>query len=441
MLFIIIVFSTSSYHTYFHGLEGINKPTGFRTMGQDDSNVVLPPSIETEYLPDEPIAQGAPQINQNSNKLINPKMTSTEIQNILNQGGSIKFLSGQYILNFQNIDDRPACLDIKSNTELEFEKDAIITCIPNNYERYSILNIDGESNVTIKGGVLIGDRDNHKGTTGEWGFGIRINNSQEINILNTTSQNCWGDGFIVVRSKNIIMQSCDANNNRRQGLSIISAENMQVINCIFRNTNGTLPEAGIDIEPDFNTDIIKDITVKDCNFYNNKGSGLEINIQKLVSGNANPDYVSVDVVNCLFENNRRGFAYSVSEAKQNNNLSGVINVAECSFTDNMYSLFIFNILDKTMPKLKVSNITIGNYHRYGIFAKADNPNDGSSSKRIVEYGGFEFSDINIIGSSYSIQKPNVPIFFDSRTYTKINASFVETFVDQNLFSKMIYWKR
>ena len=41
-----------------------------------------------------------------------------------------------------------------------------------------------------------------------------------------------------------------ADNNRRQGLSIVEADGVLVTDSIFSNTHGTRPSAGIDLEPD-----------------------------------------------------------------------------------------------------------------------------------------------------------------------------------------------
>jgi hypothetical protein len=54
----------------------------------------------------------------------------------------------------------------------------------------------------------------------------------------------WGDGFYVSDASNVTF--CGVTRNRRQGLSVIEADGLVVLNSVFQNTGGTRPGAGID---------------------------------------------------------------------------------------------------------------------------------------------------------------------------------------------------
>lgn len=62
-----------------------------------------------------------------------------------------------------------------------------------------------------------------------------------------------GDGVIITdlinkNSENIIIDNCNIKGCRRQGISIISGENIEINNCEIFNIEGTAPQAAIDLE-------------------------------------------------------------------------------------------------------------------------------------------------------------------------------------------------
>ena len=65
-----------------------------------------------------------------------------------------------------------------------------------------------------------------------------------------------------------------ADGNRRQGLSIIDAKRLLVSNSVFKNTRGTRPSAGIDLEPDKPSQEITDIRIENSRFIDNAGAGI-----------------------------------------------------------------------------------------------------------------------------------------------------------------------
>ena len=59
-------------------------------------------------------------------------------------------------------------------------------------------------------------------------------------------------------------------------MSVINVDGLRVSNSSFRNTNGTPPQSGIDIEPDKPSQLLKRIELRDIILENNLGCGLEI---------------------------------------------------------------------------------------------------------------------------------------------------------------------
>ncbi|WP_352421139.1 right-handed parallel beta-helix repeat-containing protein [Proteiniphilum sp.] len=171
-------------------------------------------------------------------------------------------------------------LNLRSNSVLYFPKGGCIKMKPNNSSHYSILHIENIQNIRIYNAVLIGDRKNHLGSSGEWGMGIYIKGAENIYITNAVISDCWGDGIDIMHSsdknnsKNIFIEKCKIMRNRRNGITIGSGEDITIANCIISDTNGTLPMAGIDIEPNNNKAELGKIKIE-----NLKTSSCRIGIQ------------------------------------------------------------------------------------------------------------------------------------------------------------------
>ena len=74
-------------------------------------------------------------------------------------------------------------------------------------------------------------------------------------------KDAWGDGIYINNGTNITTQNILCDNNRRQGVSIIKVDGYHSLNDKIINTNGTSPEYAIDIEPNSNTDYIKNVVI------------------------------------------------------------------------------------------------------------------------------------------------------------------------------------
>jgi Right handed beta helix region len=75
-------------------------------------------------------------------------------------------------------------------------------------------------------------------------------------------------------SNNVTIRDCDMDDNSRQGISVISAQDLLVERSVMRNTGVTsqdLPMAGIDFEPDLPTQRLVRCTVRDCLIFGNNG--------------------------------------------------------------------------------------------------------------------------------------------------------------------------
>lgn len=192
-------------------------------------------------------------------------------------GGTVLIPDGTYMVNaIRNTDGGNHGLAVKSNTTLRLAPGAILKAFPNGAQGYEIVRVANARNVNIIGGTIEGDRSAHTGIEGEWGMGISLLNARDVVVEGVTAKENWGDGFYVGGStgcSNVTFCKVTADHNRRQGLSIVSADGVVVLDSTFKNTAGTPPECGLDMEPDAH-ETVNNVLVKGCVFTNNLGGGV-----------------------------------------------------------------------------------------------------------------------------------------------------------------------
>jgi polygalacturonase len=85
-------------------------------------------------------------------------------------------------------------IHLKDDMTLKLADGAVLKAIPNDSKKYALLTISRASNVWVIGGKLEGERDQHKGKSGEWGYGLRIGKgAKHITVSGLTSRMMWGD--------------------------------------------------------------------------------------------------------------------------------------------------------------------------------------------------------------------------------------------------------
>lgn len=159
-------------------------------------------------------------------------------------------------------------ISIPSNFTLKMSDDTHLRVYPNNYERYALIGMRGVDNAVVEGGHLYGDRDNHGygGSSHEWGILFEIEGAQNSTVRNVSMSMAAGDGMTIHSlqftwmpdyrpAKNITIDNCTFDTNRRNNLSITDGQNLIVENSTFKNagrntskSKGTNPRFAIDVE-------------------------------------------------------------------------------------------------------------------------------------------------------------------------------------------------
>lgn len=149
--------------------------------------------------------------------------------------------------------------------------------------------------------------------TYEFGSGITITSSSDIEINGTTVKNCIGDCILTmapplkVTVDNLNILNCTLENSRRQGISFTATgENYLVQGCNIGKINGVDPQCGIDFE---HYDYVRNVVIDNCNFYDNKkwdiinynGTEIEVRDCNFTGAIATTFGHDMDIHNNMFE--------------------------------------------------------------------------------------------------------------------------------------------
>ena len=270
-----------------------------------------------------------------------------------NHKGTIHIARGNYTVKADK--KYPSVMVLNSNTELIL--DGTIILEGNELERYNIIDINSKRNIVVHGlGIIMGDVATHIGDKGQWGMGISVQTSDNVDITDIKIKNCWGDCIYVGQSirergnicRNVRIQNVVCESGRRQGLSIIAGKDILVKNCEFIKIGSikfTAPGAGIDIEPNHPQTIMENIIIDGCSFGENiKGKDLAIiNLDKTAS---------IKIRNCCFDHKLVFWDNSYNIEVEN----CVINILDINKAENIIiknSSFKKNISPRVRKQIKV----------------------------------------------------------------------------------------
>ena len=206
---------------------------------------------------------------------------TSNIQNQLNStasaGNTLEFLAGTY---------HTSPLTVPSNANVQIDSGVSILANSGYTSGQNMWNI-GTSNVTITGAgpanclCQMIRNSTYQGTQ----MVFRFDGATNASVSGLTCSNAAGDGSYVTRSSNVTVTNCIFTNNMRQGTSVTDqVQHIHYTSCQFNNTNGALPSAGIDIEPNFASgNYVTDVTFTNCSSSNNQGDGILVSLQSLDS--------------------------------------------------------------------------------------------------------------------------------------------------------------
>lgn len=302
---------------------------------------------------------------------------TTIIQTVLDKNNTIVFPNFPLLINEKG-------LTVKSNSNIYFPEKAKIILKANKLGQYEILRIHDVENVKVYFPNIQGDRYVHTAKDGEWGMGISIRGTNNVLIYGGKVEKCWGDGIYLgispitnnVINNNIKIQKSLVDDNRRNGISIISAQNSVFEDLITSNTFGTAPNAGIDIEPNANSDIIKNLTFNNVVAYNNDVHGFLFVFSNLYGKKQNIGVINI--ANFTSNYSQYGVSLKIGTDKEKHigvPYGKIIIDNPTLVNTSRQSLLSYKENDKNNFSVRVKSIQESNRNEYFKFIK--------SSKNII----------------------------------------------------------
>lgn len=213
---------------------------------------------------------------------------------------------------------------VPSNSHIIFQQNSKLLTKPNSLDSYEILSMRDVVNVTIHRPFIVGDKYTHTGTTGEFGMGIAIRGAcKNINITDPETNEFWGDGIYIgqiastVEStpENVTITRPIGRLNRRQGMSITSANGLTVIDPQWWDTKSSDcptplpagPHAGVDIEPNSVNSLLRNIVFRGVRGGGNDGGLFYTYLGAIVTTAGNRYHIDINVDSITDSNSRHAF--------------------------------------------------------------------------------------------------------------------------------------
>ena len=229
---------------------------------------------------------------------------------------------------------------LRSNQEIVFADGVVVRALPGGFRKQGdcMFSAMGVSNVVVRGEgnvILMMNKMDYQDAKryewSEWRHLLSMKDSALVSVSNLTLSSSGGDGIYVARCSDVGIRNVICRDHHRQGLSVISARNLHVRDCVFTGTSGTPPSCGIDFEPNNSSDYLVSNLVENCIFSGNARDGVHFHIPHLSSRS---DAVSIVLKDChMFGNAGCGVGYygtwDASNAPQ-----GTIRFERCTISGN-----------------------------------------------------------------------------------------------------------
>lgn len=175
----------------------------------------------------------------------------------------------------------------------------------------------------------------------EWRHAFSFKSCSHVLLEGCTILGAGGDGIYVGAEESSCRSYCNdvtirdvvVDGSVRQGISVISVEDMLIENVCCIKTKGRPPESGIDFEPNRPEQRLVGIKVRNCAFSRNEGDGMTMALQHFKSHTVP---LSMEIEDCIFEENN--YSIRISEnGKRGDFVRGNVSIRNCAFLSARYS--------------------------------------------------------------------------------------------------------
>lgn len=234
-------------------------------------------------------------------------------------------------------------IQLAGDQEIVFEKGAIVEAKRGAFhgKNDALFTAAGRSNLKLIGyGAVLrmhrADYDGKEYSKSEWRHVIQLRGCENVVVAGLTLAESGGDGIYLgtgrerATNKNVVIRDVVCDRNYRQGISVITVEDLLIENCVLRDTAGTAPAAGIDFEPNAPGERLVRCVMRNCQIENNQGYGIHIYARQF---DATTVPMSIRFENCTtLGTNARSLSIVTANGPKGP-VRGLIEAVNCRFED------------------------------------------------------------------------------------------------------------
>jgi hypothetical protein len=296
-------------------------------------------------------------------------------------------------------------IQLASDQELFFEKGCVVLAKRGAFQGRGdcLFTARLKQNITLNGygaAFRMWKTDYHTDayTKAEWRHCLSILSCSNVKVHGLTLADSGGDGIYLgvaqrgVTNTNVHIKDVVCDGNNRQGISVISAEDLLIEDTVLKNTSGTAPRAGIDFEPNQASEKIVNCVMRNCVAENNDGGAYVLYLRPL-DGSSAP--ISVRIEDCVSRGaNAISVAVTTSNGGLNGPAQGLIEFVNCRFGDTGTAGISVRDVPADACRVRFENCTL-----------ADAGNDpkrrapiafGARAGCTQDVGGVEFVDCTLV---------------------------------------------
>lgn len=231
-------------------------------------------------------------------------------------------------------------LRLVSDQEIVFEKGVEVLAKKDAFRGKgdSLFSLVGVTNVTLRGyGATLrmrrADYDAPPYAKAEWRHVLNIKSSERVRVFGLTLAESGGDGIYLgclrsgLPNRDVLIKDVLCDKNYRQGISVISCEDLLIENTVMRDTAGTAPAAGIDFEPNGCGERLKNCVMRGCVTQNNQGDGYDFYLPNLTRDS---EPVAIRLENCRSTGDRVGVMITTGNSDEKA-VRGTMALSDCRF--------------------------------------------------------------------------------------------------------------
>ncbi len=235
-------------------------------------------------------------------------------------------------------------IQLADNQELFFEPGVVVQAKRGAFRGRSdsLLTAWNRTNVTLTGygATLRMHRDDYDGPDyekAEWRHVLSLRGCTNVIVQGLTLMESGGDGIYLgagrhrQTNRNVVIRDVVCDRNFRQGISVITAEDLLIENCVLKNTAGTAPAAGIDFEPNHAWERLVNCVMRNCVIEDNQGLGIHLYLRPL-NGSSEP--VSIRIENCATRGSNATSASIITSCGPEGPVQGLIELVNCRLQDH-----------------------------------------------------------------------------------------------------------